>query len=131
MAISVSFNASTITPLIARMKRAGKKTKSEMRKALRQETAPMRKEMKSAFASFAKTGAMMRSVGVISRKSGIMVGVRYKFRDTKTGKIPNKYAAQANARNGDPFGGVWNKHKEKIPMAITRRLMDNLLKKGY
>jgi len=130
--ISMRFNAAPLDAIQARMKNAARRAPSIMKTAMRQTTKPFMTDVKKAFGEFQKTGAMRRSVGVITTKgANIKVGVRWNYKDTKTGKVPNKYAAQANARNGDPFGSVWDNYKDEIPQKIMRTLEANLIKKGF
>lgn len=51
------------------------------------------------------TGALMRSLGIVRKaKKGrvsVIIGVRNRYQDKKTGKIPNKYAPRVELGDGD------------------------------
>lgn len=131
MEFKVNPNEAQFRALTNRLKSAGGKANAIMKTSLRRGAKPLVRDWKRKAREHKRTGAMMRSFGTYTRRDGIRIGVRYNFQDKKTGKIPNKYAAQANAAQGDWFGEIWGSHKHVITDRTFKELNLHLFKKGF
>ena len=126
-------NDAEFQALMRRLKGAGSKANSVMKTSMRRGAKPLLTDLKSEADANKRTGATMRSMGVHVKKSGgLLIGVRYNFRDKKTGKIPNTYAAKiVIGKQGDWFGKVWERHKHALTMKMFGELKTRLTKKGF
>ena len=129
METHVKFDKQSYASLLTRLKASAKKAPSAMKTAMRRSTKAFNVDLKATAPM--KTGATKRSIGAVSRRDGVMVGVRPKFVDKKTGKRPMLYAAKINNLRGNWFGKAWDKHKKLVPTQIFKELDKNLLKKGF
>ncbi|HQN47184.1 MAG TPA: hypothetical protein PK034_09020 [Rugosibacter sp.] len=131
MQFKLHANEAEFRSLMARLKSAGPKANTIMKTSMARSAKPMVKEWKQEADEYKRTGAMMRSFGTHRMREGVRVGVRYNYQDPETGKIPAKYAAQANRAQGDWFGLIWGMHKMHIPKQIMQELKLQLAKKGF
>lgn len=107
-----------------RLAALGRKARPTVRRVMSQTG----KQIVSAFRGEApvKTGATKRSIGITRLKDGsIKIGVRYNFKDAKSGKVPNKYASKVNAKK-NWFGPVWDATKDNISGEMLRNLSREL-----
>ena len=126
-------NDAEFQALMRRLKASGSKANSIMKTSLRRGSKPLLTDLKTEAEANKRTGATRRAMGVhVKKDGGIMVGVRYNFKDPKTGKIPNLYAAKiVIGKQGDWFGKVWNRHKHPLTMKVFGELKTQLTKKGF
>jgi len=123
----IRINMSGERELIARLHNAARRAPSVMRTSLRHAVKPLQTDLRDA--APVRTGATRRSIRNVSRRDGLMVGVRPNFVDPRTEKKPTIYAARVNA-NTDWFGGIWKTHEFKVQSKLMKSLNDNLIKKG-
>ena len=124
-------NDAEFRSLMSRLRNAGGKANTAMKTSMRRSAKPMVRDLKAEAELHKRTGATKRSIGTHTKRDGILVGVRYNFQDTKTGKIPNKYAAKVNAMQGDWFGNVLGQHKHHVVKNMFVELKLQLNKKGF
>ena len=159
MEFKARVNIPEFQALERRLKNAGKQAKNVMKSSMRRNAKPIIKEWRDECPVL--TGATQRSLGVIARKEGIMIGVRPNYVDVggkdrqemnpiqhekfvlkhrsaqykrNTGKKPIIYSARVNARSKafkGWFGKVWNSNKNKLPHKIFAELKTQLTKKGF
>jgi hypothetical protein len=125
-------NDAEFRSLMQRLRSAGGKANTAMKTSMRRSTKPIVNEWKAEAEMHKRTGATKRSFGTMTLKEGVKIGVRYNFKDTKTGKIPNVYAAKIIiGKQGDWFGKIWNRHKHAVTMRVFGEVKTQLTKKGF
>jgi hypothetical protein len=104
----------------SRLAALGRKARPAMRRTLTKTGKPIVKQFRSD--APVKTGATKRSIGITRLKDGsIKVGVRYNFKDPKTGRIPNKYAVKVDQKR-NWFGPAWDQIKDNV----SKEMLSNL-----
>jgi len=125
-------NDAEFRSLMQRLRNAGSKANTAMKTSMRRSTKPIVNEWKAEAELHKRTGATKRSLGTMTLKDGIKIGVRYNYKDNKTGKIPNLYAAKiVISKQGDWFGKIWDRHKHGLTMRVFGEVKMLLNKKGF